>query len=107
MEEIKEEINSFQNKNLQLRTIVIRNNVLFPGQTLNFDLGKEKSILQLMESAKLNNEDVFIVAQTSKHYWKCTYANVSKQKYDFFGDNTTRRIARRMWYIWKIDDTFW
>lgn len=50
--------------------------------------------------------DVFIVAQTSKHYWKCTYANVQKQKYEFFGDNTTRRIARRMWYIWRIDDEF-
>ncbi len=69
-EKIKEDLQIVteiaQDKKLRLRTIVIKNNVLFPAQTLNFDLGKEKSLLGLMENAKLNNEDVFIVAQKNK-----------------------------------------
>ena len=51
--------------------------------------------------------DIFIVFQTSKHYWQCTYANVVKRKYEHFGDNTTRRIAKRMWYLWKFDKIYW
>lgn len=48
--------------------------------------------------------DVFIVQQTSKHYWRMAYVNVEKQEYKFDGDNKTTRLARRMWYIYKIDE---
>ena len=48
--------------------------------------------------------DVFIVVQTSRHYWHLTYANFERQEYTYFGDNKTARIARRMWYIYKIDE---
>lgn len=48
--------------------------------------------------------DVFIVIQSSKHFWRVTYANFEHQEYDFFGDIKTERLARRMWYIYKIDE---
>lgn len=48
--------------------------------------------------------DVFIVIQSSKHFWRVTYANFEYQEYDFFGDIKTERLARRMWYIYKIDE---
>ena len=48
--------------------------------------------------------DVFVVVQTSKHYWHLTYVNVKTQEYEYFGDIKTARIARRMWYIYKIDE---
>ncbi len=47
--------------------------------------------------------DVFVVVQTSRHYWHLTYANFSRGEYEYFGDEKTARIARRMWYIYQID----
>lgn len=48
--------------------------------------------------------DVFVVVQTSRHYWHLTYVNFERQEYEYFGDKKTERIARRMWYIYKIDE---
>ena len=45
--------------------------------------------------------DVFIVWQTSRHYWCVTYANCEKQKYEHFGYRTTRIIAEWMFEIYK------
>lgn len=44
--------------------------------------------------------DVFIVVQTSKHYWHVTYCNVKEQKYEYFGYRNTLVIAEFMWEIY-------
>lgn len=48
--------------------------------------------------------DCFVIVQTSRHYWHVTYTNMETKKYEYFGDEKTARIARRMWYIYKIDE---
>lgn len=45
--------------------------------------------------------DVFIVKQTSTHYWRVMYANVQKQKYECFGYRNTRMIAEYMLELYK------
>lgn len=39
---------------------------------------------------------VFIVVQTSRHYWQCTYVNLETQHYEHFGYRNTKRIAEKM-----------
>ena len=48
--------------------------------------------------------DIFVIVQTSRHYWHVTYTNMETKEYQYFGDEKTSRIARRMWYIYKIDE---
>ena len=45
--------------------------------------------------------DVFVVKQTSKHYWRVMYANVETQKYECFGYKNTRMIAEYMFELYK------
>ena len=47
--------------------------------------------------------DVFVVVQTSEHYWHVTYSNLFYGDFEYFGDKKTSRLARRMWFIYKID----
>ena len=44
--------------------------------------------------------DVFIVKQTSKHYWRCMYVNIEKQKYECFGYKNTRILAEIMYELY-------
>lgn len=69
--------------------------------TLKFDYSKHNYVFYRNKGNSLY--DIFIVEQSSKHYWRMAYVNVEKQKYVFDGDNKTTRLARRMWYIYKID----
>ena len=45
--------------------------------------------------------DVFVVIQTSKHYWHVTYANAKNQDYARFGYRNTRIIAEWMYDIYS------
>lgn len=47
--------------------------------------------------------DIFVIVQTSEHYWHVTYYNARQGKYDYFGDKKTSRLARRMWFLYEID----
>ena len=44
--------------------------------------------------------DLFVVVQTSKHYWHVTYCNTQKQKYEYFGYRNTRIIGEWMYEIY-------
>ena len=44
--------------------------------------------------------DVFIVQQSSRHWWKVMYANCEKQKYEYFGYRNTRIIAEKMYELY-------
>lgn len=48
--------------------------------------------------------DVFIVVQTSLHYWHVTYANLDTHQYEYFGDCKTSHLAKRMWILWRADE---
>ena len=45
--------------------------------------------------------DVFIVKQTSKHWWRCMYVNLETQKYECFGYRNTRIIAEYMVELYR------
>ena len=44
------------------KMIVLRGNVVFPGQSVHFDLGRDKSVAALNKAIELN-QDVFLIAQ--------------------------------------------
>ena len=48
--------------------------------------------------------EVFIVKQTSKHWWRVMYVNVVTQKYECFGYRNTRIIAEYMYELYKNCD---
>ena len=45
--------------------------------------------------------DVFIVKQTSTHYWRVMYVNVAKQEYECFGYRNTRILAEYMYELFQ------
>ena len=45
--------------------------------------------------------DVFVVVQTSKHYWRVMYTNIETKKYECFGYRNTRIIAEYMFELYK------
>ena len=47
--------------------------------------------------------DIFIISHTSKHYFRMSYFNSETTEILFDGDNKATRLAKRMWYIFKID----
>lgn len=61
---------------------------------LQYDYKRHNYIFYRMDGRRLY--DIFIVAQTSKHYWRCTYACLPENVYEFFGSYTTRIIAEIM-----------
>lgn len=44
--------------------------------------------------------DVFIVKQTSLHYWRVAYSNPSKGIFEFFGYKNTKIIAEYMYELY-------
>ena len=56
------EIEKILPKRLGYKTIALRGLVLFPGQTVHFEIGRDKSLLAL-ERANMLGESVFLVAQ--------------------------------------------
>ncbi len=61
---------------------------------LYYDYDEHNYVFERRNGRKLY--DVFIVKQTSIHYWRMMYANVEKQKYECFGYQTTRILAEFM-----------
>lgn len=45
--------------------------------------------------------DIFIVVQTSRHYWHITYTNIPLKKYEYFGYRNTRILAEYMVEKWR------
>ena len=45
--------------------------------------------------------DVFIVKQTSTHYWRVMYANAQTQEYECFGYKNTLILAEYMFELYK------
>ena len=45
--------------------------------------------------------DVFIIKQTSTHYWRGMYVNAETQKYECFGADNTRIIAEIMIELYR------
>lgn len=62
---------------------------------------KHNYVFYRLEGRKLY--DIFVVVQTSRHYWHCTYCNVKTQKYEYFGYRNTRIIAEFMVEKWTED----
>ena len=68
------------------KMIVLRGNVVFPGQSLHFDLGRDKSMAALNKALELN-QDVFLVAQRHE-----TTANPAPK--DIYRIGTVARIKQ-------------
>ena len=45
--------------------------------------------------------DMFIVQQTSRHYWQVMYVNVKTQHYEHFGYRRTKYLAEKMEEIYR------
>lgn len=45
--------------------------------------------------------DVFIIKQSSQHWWRVMYAHPEKQVYEYFGFRSTRIIAEIMFELYK------
>lgn len=69
---------------------------------LNFHYLHHNYAFYRMRGRKLY--DVFLVVQTSKHYWHVTYFCDGKQKFEYFGYRNTRMIAIIMEEIWQDTD---
>ena len=60
-----EEIIAYKDKSMLYKMIALRNTVIFPTQTVHFDLGRDKSLIAL-ERAYANKEPIFLVSQIDK-----------------------------------------
>lgn len=65
---------------------------------LSYDYVKHNYIFYRMNGMRLY--DVFIVVQTSRHYWRVMYAHTEKQIYECFGYKNTRVISEKMYKIY-------
>ena len=70
---------------------------------LSYDYATHNYIFYRMNGYHLY--DVFIVVQTSRHYWRVTYANTKNQVYEHFGYRNTRLLAEKMYEIY-LENTF-
>ncbi len=68
------------------KMIVLRGNVVFPGQSVHFDLGRDKSVAALNKAIELN-QDVFLIAQ--KHA-----ATVNPAPKDIYRVGTVAKIKQ-------------
>ena len=66
---------------------------------LHYNYAEHNYIFERRQGKQLY--DVFIIRQTSAHYWKVCYACAPLQIYEFFGYKNTRIIAERMVEIWR------
>lgn len=69
---------------------------------LSYDYALHRYIFYRLDGRKLY--DVFICERTSKHYFKCVYANLPLNYVEFFGGVRAIRIAEKMtelYYIFK------
>lgn len=50
--------------------------------------------------------DIFLVMQTSRHYWQVMYCNCETHRYEHFGYRNTKILAQKMTEIWKEGESF-
>ena len=67
---------------------------------LLFDYKKHNYIFYRMDG-RTTLFDVFIIEQSSKHYWRAMYANSKTQKYEYFAYGNTRIIAEYMIELYR------
>lgn len=65
---------------------------------LSYDYDKHNYVFYRMEGKRLY--DVFIVFQSSKHYWRMTYVNLYKNVYNSFGYKKTLVLSKVMYDIY-------
>ena len=61
----------------------------------------EKKRIQESKKGRFTLLDVFIVKQSSTHYWRVMYSNAKTQKYEYFAYRNTRIIAEYMVELYK------
>ena len=66
--------------------------------TLKYDYARHNYIFLRYFRRKLY--DVFVVVQTSAHYWRFMYGNAKTGRYEHFGARSTRRVAEKMYEIY-------
>ena len=64
-----------------------------------FNYASHRYVFYRIEKKKIY--DVFIVYQTSRHCWRCMYANTKTADFEYFSHNSSRHIALRMWFIYR------
>jgi hypothetical protein len=69
---------------------------------LSFNYANHSYMFYRMNGKKI--KDVFIVVRTSKRCWRVSYANTETTEYQSFTCKKSVNVARRMWYIYKIDE---
>lgn len=69
---------------------------------LIYDYAKHSYTFYRMDGRKLY--DIFIVVRTSKRCWKVSYCNARTKEMQVFSCRKSINAARRMWYIYKIDE---
>lgn len=74
----------------------------FPTYVLRLDYAWHKYVFYRTEKQTLL--DVFIVMQTSRHYWRCMYSNTKTIDFDVFSCTQTRDMALHMWLLWKKNE---
>ncbi len=70
---------------------------------LSYDYSRHNYVFYRMHGRRLF--DVFIVHQTSKHYWRMSYCCLFTQYYEFFGYHKTLVLAEKMCELWR-ENTF-
>ena len=66
---------------------------------LHYNYDKHNYVFVRHEGRRLL--DVFIVEQSSKHWWRVMYAYPEKQIYEHFGYRNTRIIAEKMEELYR------
>ena len=72
---------------------------------LAYDYAIHRYIFYRMDGRKLY--DIFICQRSSKHYFKCVYANLKYNEVEFFGAVRSERIAEKMYDLYLLDKTRW
>lgn len=66
---------------------------------LRYDYSRHNYVFYRMRRRDLF--DIFIVSQTSVHYWQLTYVNFLTQDYYHFGSQSAKNIAKKMFLIYR------
>lgn len=69
---------------------------------LSYNYALHNYVFYRMSGRKLY--DVFIVKQSSTHYWRAMYVNTETQKYEYFAYRNTRIIAEYMVELYRNSD---
>ncbi len=71
---------------------------------LIFDYAKHSYFFFRMIGNTKRIRDLFVVVRTSKHCFRVAYVNTITLDFQAFTLPKSSYVARRMWYIYKIDE---